>query len=191
MRSICFGRGLLSTALAAAVLGAPARAADVSQYLPDGTLLVVSFNIKQLMDSALVKTDEKAFKDGMSELTKALEGFGVDPNKDLSRVVLAAGMDFQKTLVLLEGKFDADKVHAKLKEMAKDEKHNLTVADDDKLVHYKLKLPKAPFPKPAFRANWSSRRSMGIFSRSPWKRERSMTLSPRRAGRKVKSRRKS
>jgi len=147
MRSMFLGRGLLSAALAVAVLSVPARAADVSQYLPDGTLLVVSFNIKQLMDAPLVKSDEKAFKDGMSELTKALEGFGVDPNKDLTRVVLAAGMDFQKALILLEGKFDADKVHAKLKEMAKDKKHNLTVVDDDKLVHYKLKLPKAPVPQ--------------------------------------------
>jgi hypothetical protein len=148
MRSLCFGRGLLGAALAAAFLVAPARAADVSKYLPDGTLFVVTFNIKQLMDAPLVKTDEKAFKDGMSEISKALEGFGVDPNKDLKRIVIAAGMDFPKALVLLEGKFDADKVHGKLKEMAKDKKHNLTVADDDKLVHYKLKLPKAPIPQP-------------------------------------------
>ena len=79
MRSFRIGRALLGISLAATMLAAPARAADLSQYLPDGTLLVVSFNIKQLMDAPLVKSDEKAFKDGMAEVTKALEGFGVEP----------------------------------------------------------------------------------------------------------------
>lgn len=148
MRSIRFVRGLLGAALAVAIVAGPARAADVSKYLPDGTLLVVSLNLKQLMDAPLVKTDEKAFKNGMAELTKVLQGFGVDPNKDLTRVVVAAGMDPKNALVLLEGKFDSEKVHGKLKEMAKDKKNNLSVADDAKVAHYKIKIPKAAIPQP-------------------------------------------
>jgi hypothetical protein len=158
MRIIPFGRGLVCAALAVAVFAAPTRAGDdskvagtsaagVSQFLPDGTMLVLSFNIKQLLGAPLVKSDEKAFKDRMSEMRKTLEGFGVDPEKDLSRVFLAAGMDFQKALVLLEGRFDTDKLNAKLKELAKKENAHLSVADDDNLPHYKLKVPKAPIPQ--------------------------------------------
>jgi hypothetical protein len=148
MRSIRFVPGILVAALAVSTIAAPARAADVSKYLPDGTMLVVSLNLKQLLDSPLVKSDEKAFKSGMAELTKVLEGFGVDPNKDLTRVVMATGMDPKNALVLLEGKFDSEKVHGKLKELAQDKKNNLSVANDAKVAHYKIKIPKGAMPQP-------------------------------------------
>lgn len=149
MRMTRTARAIAGAALAVAVMTAPARAADVSQYLPDGTMLVISFNFKQLMDSPLVKQDEKAFKEHMAELTKTLEGFGVDPSKDLSRVVVAGAMDPQKFLVLLEGKFDKDKFSAKIKELAADKKNNISESGDDAAVkHFKVKIPKNALPQP-------------------------------------------
>jgi hypothetical protein len=147
MHSIRYGRGFLSAAMMVAFVAAPARASEVSQYLPDGTLVVVSFNFKQLLDAPLLKSDEKSFKEGMDNFAKALQGFGVDPNKDIKRVVLAAGMDPKNIVVLLEGKFDTDKMNAKLKELAKDKNGNLKVADDEKVAHYKVRLPKVPIPQ--------------------------------------------
>jgi hypothetical protein len=147
MQSIRYGRNILCATLLMALVAGPARASEVSQYLPDGTVVVVSFNFKQLMDAPLLKADEKAFKEHMNGFAKALEGFGVDPNKDIKRVVFAGGLDPKNVVVLLEGKFDTDKLNAKLKELAKDKDAHLKVADDDKVAHYKVKLPKMAIPQ--------------------------------------------
>ena len=110
-------------------------------------MVVVSFNFKQLMEAPLLKADEKAFKEGMNSFAKALEGFGVDPQKDIKRVVFAGGLDPKNVVVLLEGKFDTEKLNAKLKELAKDKNAHLKVVDDDKVAHYKVKLPKMSIPQ--------------------------------------------
>src|SRR2546430_12115072 len=54
-----------SVAGAAAAADAPATkgaaATGLDKYLPDGAQFVLSFNVKQLLDAPLVKTDKKAF----------------------------------------------------------------------------------------------------------------------------------
>jgi hypothetical protein len=144
-------RALLGVTLAAALLGVPARASEVDKYLPDGTFLVVSFNVKQLLDAPLVKGDEKAFQKNMGEAAKLLEGFGVDPAKDVDRLVLAVGDQLkpQNVLLLMEGKFDPAKVQAKLKEMAQQKKNNLEVTSEGGVTIYEGRLPKPAMPNPA------------------------------------------
>ena len=57
-------------------------------------------------------------------------------------------MDPKNIVVLLEGKFDTDKLNAKLKKMlAKEKDAHLKVADDDKVAHYKVRLPKMAIPQ--------------------------------------------
>jgi len=123
----------------------------VTKYLPDGTVVVVTLNFKQLLDAPLVKGDEKASKQGMAEVSKVLEGFGVDPAKDVSRMVLAAGEQMQpkNLLVLVEGRFDPAKVQAKLDDMAKDPKNNLQSAKEGGTTFYQVKLPQQALPNPA------------------------------------------
>src|SRR5207248_3597921 len=60
-------------------------------YLPDGTMLVLTLNVKQLLQAPLVRGDDKAFKQALAEATKALEAFGVDPAKDVDRIIVAVG----------------------------------------------------------------------------------------------------
>src|SRR5205814_4844340 len=91
---------------------APARAADLDKYLPDGAQFIVSFNVKQLLNAPLIKSDKKAFDEGMEHATKGLQDFGIDPKKDLDRVILAMSEDVQKALIFLEGRFDAPKIEA-------------------------------------------------------------------------------
>jgi hypothetical protein len=149
MRSTRFACGLLAAAIAAGTFAAPAPAADISKYLPDGTLLVVTLNLKQLMDAPLVKQDEQAFKAGMEAMTKALEGFGVNPAQDLSRVILAGGADPRRTVLLLEGNFDADKFTTKIKELVADKKNNISEGGDGaKVKHFKFKIPPGALPQP-------------------------------------------
>jgi hypothetical protein len=143
-------RALLGASLAAALVGAPARAADVDKYLPDGAFIVLSFNVKQLLAAPLIKGDEKAFKQGMGEAAKALEGFGVDPAKDIDRIVLAVGdqLQPQNVLILLQGSFDSAKVQAKLQELAKEGK-NLDVLTEDGATIYQGKIAMPAMPNPA------------------------------------------
>src|SRR5437868_5428584 len=93
--------------LTAALFATPMRAADPTAYLPDGTMLVLSFNVRQLLQAPLVHGDEKAFKQATADATKALAGFGVDPAKDVDRIVLAVGEQLKAatTLILVEGRF--------------------------------------------------------------------------------------
>ena len=144
---------LLGVTLAAAVLGAPACAADIDKYLPDQTLLVVSLNVKQLLNAPLLKSDEKAYKQGLAEATKALEGFGVDPAKDVNRVVFAAGEEMKAKgfLVLVVGHFDPAKLQAKLDELAKDPKNNLKAIEVDGAKVYQGKVPQQNMPAPGAR----------------------------------------
>jgi hypothetical protein len=151
LRSRSSARILVGAILTAAVLNAPVRAAEPNKYLPDGTVVVVTFNFKQLLEAPLLKGDEKAFKQGMGEVGKMLEGFGVDPAKDVSRLVLAAGEQMQpkNILMLVEGRFDPTKVQNKLTEMAKDPKNNLEVTKEGTATIFQVKIPQQALPNAA------------------------------------------
>ena len=138
-------------ALTACLLSAPVRAAELNQYLPDGTVIVVSVNVKQLLDAPLLKSDEKATQQGMGEIGKMLAGFGVDPAKDVNRVVFAAGGELQpkNLLLLVEGRFDPTKVQAKLDELSKDPKNNLQATKEGVATIFQVNIPPQAIPNPA------------------------------------------
>ncbi len=140
---------LVGVALTASLLGVAARAADSTHYLPNGTIVVLTFNVKQLLNAPLIKGDEKAFNQGMGEASKVLEGFGVNPAKDIDRITLAVGEEMQpkSVIILLEGKFDPAKINDKLKELVK-EKKNLESITEGGTTIYQGKLPKQAAPTP-------------------------------------------
>lgn len=142
LRTHRLARAALGIILAAALHAAPARAADIDKYLPDGTIFVLSLNVKNLLDSPLLRGDEKAFKTAMGEAAKALEEFGVDPGKDLTRVVIAAGEGApNNALVLVEGTFNTAKLQTQLANLAKDKKGNVEPAEGAPAGVYQVKLP--------------------------------------------------
>jgi hypothetical protein len=135
-------RAAFGVTVAAALFAAPARAADLDKYLPDGTIFVLSLNVKNLLDSPLLRGDEKAFKTAMGEAAKALEEFGVDPAKDLSRLVIAAGENApNNALVLIEGTFNTAKLQTQLANLAKEKKGNIEPAEGAPAGVYQVKLP--------------------------------------------------
>src|SRR5262245_12637288 len=105
--------------LAVAALAPSLRAADATAYYPDGTMLVVSFNVKSFLGSRLVR-DAASPKPMVTEITKAFANIGVDAANDLDHVVLAVGDQLRSasTLVLLQGRLDPDKVAGRMKEKA-------------------------------------------------------------------------
>lgn len=118
-------------ALAAALTIVPsARAAD-PKLLPGDTEWVFSFNLKQILDSELVKANRDAL-DQLLDLAKNrapddpgaekfLKAADFDPIRDMVSLSVAgpAGVDPDRLVVIVEGKFKADKVHGAAQEFAK------------------------------------------------------------------------
>ena len=144
VRPFRLARAALALTLAAACFAAPVRAAELDKYLPDGTLFVLSVNVKNLIDSPLLRGDEKAFKTAMGEASKVLDEFGVNPEKDLERLLIAGGQGMQPNsfLMLLEGTFDTAKIQAQLATMVREKKGNIEAAEDGPAGAYQVRLPR-------------------------------------------------
>jgi hypothetical protein len=116
---------LLPALLVCASLAAPARAADLDRCLPADSQIVVNVNLRQLLDSELVKkhaleTLRDALK-GADMVEDILKDLGLDPFKDLDRIIAAGpgGKDSDRGLVIVHGRFDGAKFKAKAEEAIK------------------------------------------------------------------------
>jgi hypothetical protein len=120
--------------LAGAVLALtlPARAAEVDKLLPDDSEIVLSYNVKQIVDSPLFKKHllekiKEALKSN-EEVQKHLTDAGFDPFKDLTKFTTAmwsipgpGSNDPPKFLLIARGNFDPAKIDAKAEEVAKNQ----------------------------------------------------------------------
>src|SRR5262245_5076689 len=112
LRSYRVWTGALTLTLAV-LTAAPARA-DVAKYLPNDTELLLTVNVRQILDAPLVKNNNqieqvKGLIKGNEDVQKVLEALGFDLFKDLTSITIAlpAGTDLQQGTVLVEGKFNA------------------------------------------------------------------------------------
>jgi hypothetical protein len=141
--------GILFTALIATV---PARAptAEPTTYFPNGTMLIVSLNFRQLLDAPLVRENASA-RIAVAETAKALEGLGVTA-KELDRVVVAVGEQLRSSsaILLMHGRFDADRVQGRLKERARERKNEIDVIEDAGATIFQCRLPRPSSPNPRF-----------------------------------------
>jgi hypothetical protein len=118
--------GYLGLGLAALLLAAPARAADLEKLLPNDTEVISTLNVKQILDSALVKkVGLDKVKEALKNQDKAQEvltALGFDPFKDLDSITAATpgGNEPDKGLVIVKGNFDLDKFKAVAAAAAKD-----------------------------------------------------------------------
>ncbi len=112
-------RKLWPGALALAALWAApalAQAPKLDPLVPADAEIVVTFNVRQMLDSPLVKKHAlKEMKDALQKndhASQALKAVGLDPFKDINSVVLAANGNTaaNKALVVVRGNFDPDKV---------------------------------------------------------------------------------
>jgi len=118
-----------STWLSALALGAvafaaaPARAAEVDVLTPPDAQLIMSFNLRQLVDSPLAK--KKGYVQKLKDLLDAepqskevLKAIGLDPFKDIESMTIAMpipenpGAQPEKALIIVRGNFDQDKIEA-------------------------------------------------------------------------------
>src|SRR5947207_6188354 len=112
---------------AVALLTTPARAADAREgtgavldvLTPTDAQIVVSFNLRQMADSALAKKKGidklREALDADQNLKQVLKAVGLDPFKDIESITLALpipenpAVKTDKVFVTIRGNFDQDK----------------------------------------------------------------------------------
>jgi hypothetical protein len=131
---------------------ASVQAADVEKYLPDGTVFVVTVNVKQLLDSPIVKNHlldkfQAALKSS-SEISEVLDSLGIDPLKDLTRFTAAStGTNpDSKGLLILAGNFDPAKFEALAKKNADRHADVLKILTENGHQVYEVQIPQSPRP---------------------------------------------
>jgi len=132
--------------LVVAFMAAPARAGDIDKYLPEDTETAVTLNVRQLLDSAVVKKygleQAKEALKSADEIEEVLKDLGFDPFKDLDQIIIAGpgGNEQDKGLVIGHGKFDLAKFKAKAEEAAKDHADCVKIHKSGANLIYEVKI---------------------------------------------------
>jgi len=128
-----FRKRILSALALSLALALPTFAADpadgkLEKYLPDAADGVITINVRQLLDSELIK---KAGLDKMltdEDAQKTLKSIGLDPLKDIERVVYASDKDkADEPVIIIQGKFDPAKLSKAADDAAKENKEHLKI----------------------------------------------------------------
>ncbi len=117
---------------------AGAHAADLDPYLPADTESFLSVNVRQLLDSPIIKKSvlgplRNALKESQ-DVTDVLKDLGFDPLKDLDHIIIAGpgGAETDRGLIIVHGTFDVKKFQAKAADAAQN--------NDDVLKIHKVPL---------------------------------------------------
>jgi hypothetical protein len=155
------GRLALTFAVAGCLTPAVAFAAR-EHYLPVDSEVVLTINLRQLLDAPLIKDNllsqaREALR--ASPAADVLKELGFDPFKDLDRIVVAgpAGKEQDRGLVILRGKFNVDKLKAKADELLDAEKagaagkplvkkHKVPDGSGGDAIIYQFQPPESPTP---------------------------------------------
>jgi hypothetical protein len=99
-----------------ALVPAALHGAEADPLLPADTAVVLTVNVRAVLDSGVVQKHALELIKGAlkhnEQVEKLLAAAGVDPLKDLTRVVVAApGLAPKKVVAIVHGTFDLDKIH--------------------------------------------------------------------------------
>ncbi|MCE9566657.1 MAG: hypothetical protein K8U57_31930 [Planctomycetes bacterium] len=147
---IRLSRTLLGAALVVGVFASTAptaRAAEPDKLLPADTDLVAVVNLKQILDSEIIK------KYALEQIKQVLEGqdvkkllgdLGLDPLKDVEKLVAAsietkfANNPEAKYLLIVHGKFDADKLYKTAEAESKKNGDKFQMVKDGNTIMFKV-----------------------------------------------------
>jgi hypothetical protein len=149
--------GWLCAAVALAGSAGQARAGEVDRYLPADSQIVINVNVRQLLDSELVKKHAlDALRDALKSAEAAeevLKDLGFDPFRDLDRLIIASPGDSEhdRGLVIAYGRFDPAKFKAKAEEIVKTQGDVLKVlkvpgGKGSQALVYQVSPPELPNP---------------------------------------------
>jgi hypothetical protein len=145
---MAYSRILRFAGLAAILVCLPvARAAAPEQLLPADSEIVVTINVKQILDTPLVKKHviaaaKEALKSA-DEANQILEELGFDPFTDIDRITVAGpgGAEQDRGLVIARGRFDVDKFKARAEKAAQDEPDHLKIRKAAGGIIYEVSPP--------------------------------------------------
>ena len=119
--------------------------------LPADTQALIRLNFRAMIDSPLAK---KMGIEKASEIIKSVPGgeilteMGFDPLKDIDSITVAApgGGDMEKGLIIVAGKFKADKLVAKANEEAKNNKDKVKIHKAGNKTIFEIIIPEQQVP---------------------------------------------
>ena len=126
-------------AVCAACVAAPTRAAEVDALLPKETEFVIQINVKQMLESDIIKKYamaqmKMAFDN--KDAAKVLADLGLDPFKDIDRVTIGfwdMKKDQAKAVFIARGTFDAKKILETAGNYAKDMADKISIVKEGEL----------------------------------------------------------
>jgi hypothetical protein len=145
-------RMALAAAFALTGAFAPAKAADLEPLLPAETEQLIRVNVRQILESDLIK------KYALNQIKQALEGndaqkqlkeLGMDPLKDIDSITGGIwGDDPQnmKFVMIAKGKFDPAKLFEKAEAEAKKDGDKIGIVKDGSYTLVKFTVPNRPDP---------------------------------------------
>ena len=126
-------------ALLAANLAGPSRAAEVDNLLPKETEFVIQMNVKQMLESDIIKkyalAQMKQTLEG-KDAQKTLKDLGLDPMKDIDQLTVGAwgkDKDDMNGLMVVRGTFDAKKIMEAARTAAKDMADKVSIVKEGEL----------------------------------------------------------
>jgi hypothetical protein len=158
------GLALLAVGLsaqAAPVIRPASPLAHLDKYLQDDSDFVLLVNVKGIVATPLFTRSFKTDLEGLlarPEVKPLLDGSGLNPLKDIERVVVCVGKsshgkefkpgvaESDGPLFFFHGRFDVPKLHAKLETLARDYPAQLKVVSVDGAKLYELKSFLGPGP---------------------------------------------
>ncbi len=135
-----------------ALLGSSALRAADPKLFPKDTEVVLTFNLKQILDSELVKAQKDAVNQakamfenlaGDNPASKYLKDAGFDLFRDLHSITVAGPgkKDFKSGLIVIEGKFNVEKINAAAADAAKDNAAALKITKSGSQTIYEITPP--------------------------------------------------
>lgn len=137
-------RLLLAAAFAVALSAPSVRAAEPDKLLPSDSDTVAYINVKQLVESGVVKKYAlEQIKQALAgqEAKKLLEEMGLDPLKDIETIwagTSGKGPDDMKVLIVAHGKFDPDKLLKAAEAAAKKDGDKFSIVKDGGTTLFKF-----------------------------------------------------
>jgi hypothetical protein len=128
--------------VALTLTSSPARAVEPDKWIPADANAVIVFNVRQTLDSPVVKTYalkelEGALKQD-DKVEAMLKAAGLDPLKDVDSVMMTVSdiSGKNEALIVIHGKFNLNKVHAAAEDFAKKNPKELKFTGDGKARIY-------------------------------------------------------
>jgi hypothetical protein len=142
--------GLLLVTLVSALATPPAARAMDPKYLPNDTEIVFTINLKQILDSELLKMNKEAVEQGKAHLEnqagdnpllKYLKSAGFDIFRDLQSITVANNGGKEPTAIIIEGTFDPTKFKATAEEAARTNPDALKISKAAGQTIYEISPP--------------------------------------------------